>query len=100
MKRIDGTSKWWKLYIAIIFILIGLNGVQDFTKFEINEITAILLLALLIPFIVPYLEEFEIVDVGKFKLRERIEKLEEGRETSVDTTIDTKDELSSSTLSD
>lgn len=95
MRKIDGIPKWWKLYIGMIFILIVLNGLQDLTKFEINEITAILLLALLIPFIVPYLEEFEIPGVGKFKLRERIEKLEEGRETSVETTIDTKDELSS-----
>lgn len=94
MRKIEGISKWWILYIGMIFILIALNGLQNLTKFEINEITAILFLALLIPFIVPYLEEFEIFGVAKFKLRERIEKLEEGRETTVDTTIDTKDELS------
>lgn len=96
MKKNDGVSKWWIiLYLGVILLLMVLNGWQDITKFKINEITAILLLALLIPFIVPYLDEFEIFGVGKFKLRERIKKLEEEQETSVDTTIDTKDELSS-----
>jgi hypothetical protein len=94
MRKKDGISTWWKIYIGTIFILIVLNGVQDITKFKINETAVILLLALLVPFIVPYLEEFEIFGFGKFKLRERIEKLEEEGETGVDTSIETKDDLS------